>query len=72
MQSWNRALVRACRRYPNMRVFDWAAVAKRKWFIPDGIHYYSPGYVARARLISRALAAAFPADGGPSTSCLVG
>jgi peptidoglycan/LPS O-acetylase OafA/YrhL len=71
MQVWNRDLVQACSRYPTMRVFDWAALVKRKWFIPDGIHYYSPGYVARTHLISRALASAFPARGGPSRTCVV-
>jgi peptidoglycan/LPS O-acetylase OafA/YrhL len=71
MQAWNRDLVQACSRYPTMRVFDWAAHVKRKWFIPDGIHYYSPGYVARTHLIARGLAAAFPAHGGPSRACVV-
>src|SRR6202011_5050653 len=51
MQRWNQALVAACTHYPTMRVFDWASWAKRKWFIPDGIHYYSPGYVARTHRI---------------------
>jgi len=60
MQSWNQALLRACSRYPNMRVFDWAAAVKRQWFIPDGIHYTSPGYLQRSRLIAEALAVAFP------------
>ncbi len=60
MQAWNRALLRACRRYPNMRVFDWAALARRQWFIPDGIHYTSEGYAQRSRLIAEALALAFP------------
>jgi hypothetical protein len=32
MQRWNRALIAACRRYPTMRVYDWAARAKRGWF----------------------------------------
>src|SRR5579875_1848915 len=71
MQGWNRALVRACARYPNMRVFDWASVARRRWFIPDGIHYYSPGYAARAHMIADALAQAFPAGGPPSPTCVV-
>ena len=61
MQLWNQALVDACSGYPNLRVYDWAAVVKDKWFIPDGIHYYSPGYAARAHLIADALANAFPA-----------
>ncbi len=65
MLLWNSALMRACARYPNMRVYDWAAAAKKSWFITDGIHYTSAGYAARAYLIARALAAAFP-DGGPA------
>jgi peptidoglycan/LPS O-acetylase OafA/YrhL len=82
MQLWNRALIRACASYPNMRVYDWAAAAKDIWFISDGIHYTSTGYEARAYLIARALATAFPAQGlaantgyahgeGRSSSCLV-
>ena len=66
MQRWNQALTDACVSYPNMRVFDWASVAKDRWFIPDGIHYYSPGYAARAHLIADALARAFPASGAAS------
>jgi lysophospholipase L1-like esterase len=61
MRQWNQALLHACARYPNMRVYDWASVAKRRWFIGDGIHYTSAGYAARSRLIARALAEAFPA-----------
>jgi peptidoglycan/LPS O-acetylase OafA/YrhL len=71
MQQWNTDLVANCGRYPNMRVFDWAHYAKARWFIPDGIHYYSPGYVARAHDISRGLLHAFPAGGPPSASCVV-
>jgi peptidoglycan/LPS O-acetylase OafA/YrhL len=71
MQVWNRALLAACGRYPNMRVFDWAAWAKLRWFIPDAIHYYSPGYLARAHRISQGLAHAFPAGQPPNLSCLV-
>jgi peptidoglycan/LPS O-acetylase OafA/YrhL len=70
MRLWNQALVRACARYPNMRVFDWAALAKPRWFIADGIHYTSAGYAARARLIADALARAFPAH-GKSAGCVV-
>ena len=72
MQSWNDALLEACSRYPNMRVFDWAALARDEWFIEDGIHFTSPGYAARARLMARALARAFPAVGVPGSSCVVG
>jgi lysophospholipase L1-like esterase len=63
MLAWNRALIRACARYPNMRVYDWASAVKNSWFIPDGIHFTSRGYAARARRIARALAEAFPAGG---------
>ncbi len=70
MLRWNRALTQACHQYPNLRVFDWAAVARDGWFISDGIHYTSAGYAARARMIARALARAFPST-GPSSSCLI-
>jgi peptidoglycan/LPS O-acetylase OafA/YrhL len=72
MQKWNDALTQACAKYPNMRVFDWASVVRDNWFIPDGIHFTSPGYAARARLIANALAQSFPASpASPSPSCLV-
>jgi hypothetical protein len=71
MQKWNATLLTACKRYPNMRVFDWAAHAKPRYFIPDGIHYYSPGYVARTHLIAQALATAFPDGTPPVPSCVV-
>jgi len=70
MRLWNDALHQACAKYPNLRVFDWAAVANPAWYAPDGIHYSSDGYAARARLIARALARAFP-QGGHSTGCFV-
>jgi peptidoglycan/LPS O-acetylase OafA/YrhL len=60
MKSWDEALLGACDRYPNMRIYDWAADVKDKWFIPDGIHFTSEGYAARARLIADALLEAFP------------
>ena len=83
MLAWNTALIRACARYPNMRVYDWASVVKDSWFISDGIHFTSRGYAARAHRIARALAAAFPQggrragtpqagqQGTPRPSCLV-
>jgi peptidoglycan/LPS O-acetylase OafA/YrhL/lysophospholipase L1-like esterase len=70
MQQWNATLVQACARYPNMRIFDWAAQARPRWFIEDGIHYTSAGYAARARKIAVALARAFPAA-GRSPGCVV-
>jgi hypothetical protein len=70
MQLWNTTLVHACSKYPNLRVFDWNAVAQDGWFAPDGIHYSSEGYAARAKLIAQALAKAFP-SGGSSQGCVV-
>jgi peptidoglycan/LPS O-acetylase OafA/YrhL len=70
MRRWDQTLLRACARYPNMRVFNWAALAKRWWFISDGIHYTSDGYAARARAIADGLARAFPQN-GTSSGCVV-
>ena len=70
MQLWNQALRQATAKYPNLRIFDWASVAQPGWYIPDGIHYTTAGYAARAHAIAGALAAAFPA-GGHSTSRIV-
>ena len=72
MEQWNHQLLAACLRYPNMRIYDWASHAKRQWFIPDGIHYYSPGYVARTHDIAKGLVHAFPQNRPPNASCLVG
>jgi peptidoglycan/LPS O-acetylase OafA/YrhL len=66
MALWDRALLQACPRYPNMRVFDWAHFARPDWFISDGIHYTSPGYVVRSRMIAQALTVAFPHDEPPA------
>ncbi len=70
MVTWDNTLVRACARYPNMRVFNWAAFAKTKWYISDGVHFTSAGYAVRGRMIAQALARAFPKT-GQSTGCLV-
>ncbi len=72
MQLWDRTLVDACSRYPNMRVFDWASAAEYGWFIEDGTHYTSEGYAQRARLTATSLAHAFPDSGETKgTSCVV-
>jgi hypothetical protein len=63
MRKWDEELLVACKRYPNMRVYDWARDVKDEWFIDDGIHFTSPGYAARSELIAQALAHAFPASG---------
>jgi hypothetical protein len=70
MHKWNNALMQACPRYPNMRVFNWAVLPQPGWFISDGIHYTSAGYAKRAQYIADGLAEAFPLRGTNST-CLV-
>ena len=70
MRAWNNALVAACTAYPNMRVFNWAAMVRPSWHLADGIHYTPAGYAVRARAIARALARAFPAN-GQSGRCVV-
>jgi len=70
MRAWDEALLEVCPDYPNMRIFDWAAVVRDGWFIDDGIHFTTPGYRARSRLIADALREAFPAS-GKSSRCLV-
>ncbi|MGO9218407.1 MAG: acyltransferase family protein [Streptosporangiaceae bacterium] len=70
MVTWDNTLLKACAKYPNMRVFNWAALAKTKWYISDGIHFTSDGYAARGRLIAQALARAFPKT-GQSSGCVV-
>ncbi len=71
MRKWNDALVAACTRYPNMRVYDWRSEVQSSWFIYDDIHYSTAGYAQRARRIANALAVAFPADGPSPSGCLV-
>jgi lysophospholipase L1-like esterase len=73
MKEWDKTLVAACARYPNMRIYNWAKDVKDEWFIEDGIHFTSPGYAARSELIAHALAHAFPASGDSEggSHCLV-
>jgi peptidoglycan/LPS O-acetylase OafA/YrhL len=71
MQKWNDALLAACSRYPNLRIYDWRSQVKDSWFISDGIHFTSDGYRQRGKRIANALATAFPQDGPPSSSCMV-
>ncbi len=70
MARWDQALLMECAKYPNMRVFNWAAEARTKWYISDGIHFTSIGYKHRAKMIAEALARAFPQN-GQSSGCLV-
>ncbi len=75
MRAWDEALLEACDRHPYMRIYDWAADVKDAWFIADGIHFTSPGYAARGRLIADALLEAFPNTAPPamadSRDCVV-
>lgn len=71
MAKWNAALRDACDTYPNLRVYDWASQVHDRWYIPDGIHFTTPGYAERSKRTARALAVAFPSDGSPSDDCFV-
>jgi len=62
MQAWNAALKQVAPQYPNMRIYNWPAVAQKSWFINDGIHYTSLGYEKRGIAIADALAENFPAS----------
>jgi hypothetical protein len=62
-QAWDAALAHALKTYPNLRIFNWAAVAQPDWFLGDGIHYNTAGCAIRAHDIAAALARAFPATG---------
>ena len=72
MQQWDGALLAACPKYPNMRVFNWARLANPEWFTTDGIHYTSTGSAIRSAAMADALATGFPA-GTPHShgSCVV-
>jgi hypothetical protein len=71
MHQWDQDLIAACRRYPSMRVMNWAALAKHQWFIPDGVHYTTVGYEHRTKLIAHALVSAFPRGRPASAGCQV-
>ncbi len=69
--KWNEAVVEACDRWPNMRVWDWRSEAEDQWYDADGIHFNPEGDVVRAEGFADALAVAFPASGEPPADCLV-
>jgi hypothetical protein len=71
MQSWNASLVQMCAAHPNMRVFNWAPEAQPSYYIPDGIHYNSPGSAVLAAALANGLARAFPQVGSSPNGCLV-
>jgi peptidoglycan/LPS O-acetylase OafA/YrhL len=63
MAAWDAALAKACKTYPNMRVYDWRSDVKDPWYVDDGIHFTSQGYRQRSKLIADALLDGFPAGG---------
>jgi peptidoglycan/LPS O-acetylase OafA/YrhL len=71
MREWNAALIDGCRRYPNMRVYDWAGEVSDSWFINDGIHFTTRGYAERGKRTAEALAMAFPKQGNSPSECLI-
>ncbi len=71
MQKFNDALVAACQRYPNMRVYDWASEVQDNWFAKDKTHYTSTGWKERGHRTAEALAIAFPKSGQSPNSCLI-
>ncbi len=60
MLAWNEALTAAAARYPNIKIYDWAAVVQDAWFGDDRIHYTTDGYTQRAALIADALGGRLP------------
>lgn len=57
MQLWNRALREAVERWPNLHVFDWAAIAATGLApFADGIHHTREGYAVRNRAIAESVA----------------
>lgn len=61
MLLWNEALADAKSRWPNLKVYDWAAVAATGSApYSDGIHHTSAGYAVRNQAIAEALVAAYP------------
>lgn len=51
--AWNSMLLEKTQIYKNMRVYDWAELAKNNpdWFIYDHLHYNNEGSEKRARMI---------------------
>lgn len=61
MQLWNEALTDAKARWPNLKVFDWAAIAAiDSTPFADGIHHTSAGYAVRNEAIAGAFVGYFP------------
>ncbi len=71
MKQWNRAVLDACTRHPNMRVYDWASEYKDAWFQSDKVHPNDTGAKERAARIAQALAMAFPESGASPNDCVI-
>jgi peptidoglycan/LPS O-acetylase OafA/YrhL len=71
LDAWNAALLDACTRHPNMRVYDWASEVRDEWYLPDKIHPNEIGSKERAARIANAVAVAFPKDAASPESCVV-
>lgn len=57
--DYNDVLTRENRHRKNLRVFNWARMARRNrhWFASDGVHVTATGYKARARGIAKQIKA---------------
>ncbi|WP_207840912.1 SGNH/GDSL hydrolase family protein [Williamsia soli] len=71
MVAYNGALMAACTRYPNLRIYDAAADLPDTAFV-DGIHHTGAGSEVFAGGIAGALATAFPVASDPTPACVVG
>jgi peptidoglycan/LPS O-acetylase OafA/YrhL len=71
MKQWNRAVLDACARHPNMRVYDWASEYKDAWFQSDKVHPNDTGAKERAARIAQALAIAFPESADSPADCVI-
>lgn len=61
MKLWNQALNEALTRWPNLKVFDWAAIAATGSApFADGIHHTTAGYAVRNKAIAEAFVAKYP------------
>ena len=55
--KFNAALREATKRWPNLHIMDWAAVARRnvRWHNEGGVHYTMRGAIARNRYLAHAM-----------------
>jgi len=55
--KFNRALREATKRWPNLHIMDWAAIAKRhrNWHNKGGVHYTMKGAIQRNKFLADAM-----------------